>query len=40
MPVRELIEKLKELPEDCNIIFCDYDKTYEFTSEIDKIKQT
>lgn len=29
MPVRELIEKLKALPEDCNIYFCDYDKTYD-----------
>lgn len=28
MPIRELIKKLKELPEDCNIYFCDYDKTY------------
>lgn len=29
MFVGELIEKLKELPEDCDIYFCDYDKTYD-----------
>lgn len=29
MTVGELIEKLKELPEDCDISFHDYDKTYD-----------
>ena len=29
MLVGELIEKLKELPKDCDIYFCDYDKTYD-----------
>ena len=29
MTVKELIENLKKLPEDCYITFCDYDKTYD-----------
>ena len=29
MNIGKLIEKLKELPENCDIYFCDYDKTYD-----------
>lgn len=39
MKVGELIEKLKELPEDCNIYFCDYDKTYDAEVMWDNTKE-
>ena len=39
MSVGELIEELKELPEDCDIYFCDYDKTYDAEVMWDNTKE-